>query len=223
MKFLLPILLLFVLCGCNNGDQERKNVYGKIEYQINFLDKSQEQFFITNRLMLYFQGNNTSVVLEGFMNMFEFKYITLPKENKNYSVLRIVDKTYVYEQKCGTLAYGYEKMGKVSITETDDTKMICGYKCKKALIEANGKKFSVFYTTEIDVENPNINNPYKEIEGVLLEFEVNMNNMNMKFTAIKVDNQKPDKSKFELPKNFRKVEKQQIDSIFKIYREAINS
>lgn len=224
-KHLPPLVFIIItlFIGCKDVNNKMELDAGSIEYKITFLEDAQEQFLMSNRLNLYFKQNNTSIVLKGFMNMFEFKYLTLLEKDKNYSILRVVDKTYVFEQGCGTPAYGYEEMGKLKIEQTNETKIICGYECKKAIVIDNNNTFPVYYTNEIQVSEPNINNPFKKIDGVLLEFQVNLNNIKMKFTAINVDKSSPDDSKFKLPDKYRKVKKQQIDSIFKIYQDAINS
>jgi len=93
------------------------------------------------------------------------------------------------------------------IEKLEETKKILGYTCKKAIIKSSAlsEPFAVYYTNEIGIDNPNINNPFREIDGVLLEFQVKLNNINMKFIATEISQSRVCEDLFTIPSGYQKV------------------
>ena len=64
---------------------------------------------------------------------------------------------------------------------------------------------TLYYTEDINIENANWFNPYNEIKGVLLGYELDRYGLRMRFTATKFDPAPLEDSDFEVPSNFKKV------------------
>ena len=63
----------------------------------------------------------------------------------------------------------------VSITQTKDTKIIAGYNCNKVHVKVNddsGTEYDVYYTKELNIKNPNFANPFSDLDGVLMEYQM---------------------------------------------------
>jgi len=79
-----------------------------------------------------------------------------------------------------------EQEGTMNYVFTDQVDTIAGYPCKKAIVvfdEIDKKEIEIFYTTEIDIPNANWYNPFKEIPGVMLRYEVDQYNLRMRLEA----------------------------------------
>jgi hypothetical protein len=65
---------------------------------------------------------------------------------------------------------------------------------------------NLYYTNEIQLLHPNLNNPFKEIDGVLLEFSVTLAGIEMKFIANKIRSISVEEKRFSpargLPVNY---------------------
>ena len=81
----------------------------------------------------------------------------------------------------------FDTMEDMEIQETDETKTIAGFLCKKAIVRlpSSDETLTIFYTDEIDLRHPNTTNPYKKVKGVLMEFELNLLYLKMHFIAEK--------------------------------------
>jgi len=124
-----------------------------------------------------------------------------------------MNKKYLYQVEGTTDGFGFDPMKDKKIELTDETKEIAGYNCKKANITWKGNKFEIFYTDEISIEDPNWNNPFPEIEGILLEYQYEMFEIKTRVTATKVSKEEVPDSEFEIPEGYEKVSKKEMEAV----------
>ena len=91
-----------------------------------------------------------------------------------------------------------------TVEKTSETKDILGYKCTKAIIRSDdGAEINVFYTSELGSGAINFDNAqFKDIDGVMLEFEMPDEGMSMKFTAVDIQHKNVSDSEFEIPEGY---------------------
>lgn len=93
-----------------------------------------------------------------------------------------------------------KKYDGIVFTKTGETKKIAGYSCEQAIGKlADGSSFTVFYTTEIRVENRDYDAQFKNLPGVPLEFESTVSNIKVKYTASRVSFDPVPIQRFEIP------------------------
>lgn len=91
---------------------------------------------------------------------------------------------------------------------TNEADSVSGFFCNKsvAVFEAISQPdVTLYYTEDINIENANWYNPYSEIKGVLLGYELDRYGLRMRFTATKFDPSPLEEKDFEVPSNFKKV------------------
>ena len=90
---------------------------------------------------------------------------------------------------------------------TDETKMIAGYKCKKAEVtDENGETMEVFFTDEIVMPaNYTENSPIKGINGMLMEYTTTNNGMTSTMTAKEVKKGGVNNSMFMVTDDYQEV------------------
>jgi GLPGLI family protein len=102
---------------------------------------------------------------------------------------------------------------------TGETKEIAGYTAKKVLIKriTNDGKEKVegqaWFTDELNINRGiNFTNPmYKELDGLLLEYDMDAgNNMKMQLMAVEVASQKLKKSVFEIPSDYEIITREEL-------------
>jgi hypothetical protein len=102
------------------------------------------------------------------------------------------------------------------IEPTDETRTIVGLECKRSIVRLGdtGESFDIYYTNDIKLADPNMTNPYKKIDGVLVEFQLSLSGLKMKFTAEKFENQTNNSNKeLVVPKNSIEVTRDQMTQI----------
>ncbi len=213
--FLIAILILFV-SSCETILSGNKISEGKIVYNIEYLDDENDNPLISllpKTMEIKFKDNNTVTNIEGFFGTFKLRFISNLKKETNYSILRIMDKKYIQTVAFGEEPAGYE-MPKFTIEKTDEITEIAGYECHVANVEIEGQEtIKLYYTYDIKIKNPNANNPFSEIDGVLMGFQVKLTGINMKFEAKKVVGEIVDDTEFDIPSGYEEVTKEKLEGI----------
>lgn len=84
---------------------------------------------------------------------------------------------------------------------TTETREIAGYKCIKATAQTkSGATLSVFYTRDIVPENKDYDPPFRNLDGLPLEYELANGNLKIKYRISKVNLNPVPASKFDIPK-----------------------
>lgn len=109
-----------------------------------------------------------------------------------------------------------QEAGDVEVIKLDDTKEILGYTCKKAIVKVKGSsELTVYYTDEIDTGIDNSSNViFRDIEGMMLEFEMDQDGLQMHFVAVNIDKKKVSDDLFEIPEGYEEMTKEEMESRF---------
>ncbi len=90
----------------------------------------------------------------------------------------------------------------IQFKNTGETKNIAGYTCQKAVATLkDGSNFVVYYTPDLVPENRNYDYQFRSLNGLPLEYELNMGKMTIKYTVSKVNLNPVPASKFDIPKS----------------------
>lgn len=211
------------LSSCKNMMTSKNINEGIIEFEVTYLDDERQNPLIAllpTNMTLKFKDNSTVSHIEGFFGTFRLTYISDSKKGINASLLKVLDKKYIYEVDTTQQAFGYEAMRNLKIENTGKTKLVAGYACQEAKFiceEISKEPLMIYYTNEIEISNPNTNNPFRQINGVLLEFQVKLNDINMKFVAKKVKRENIEDKDFEVPAGYLKVTKAEMEKILESF------
>ena len=140
-------------------------------------------------------------------------------EKTSVSLLNMMGQKYAIKQTTAEIEKENTAAGTTTVELSDETKVIAGYTCKKAVVTVNddGVKttYEVFYSSELGTKVANFNNPiYKDIDGVLLEFSMKTQMGNMKFTATDVEKKSLAAKDFEIPSDYTLTTQDELKSKF---------
>lgn len=224
-KTMLRVLLfLFLLAGCIQNKDNRRIKHGRIEYFITYSTDSVHQKvtdLLPRRMKLVFNPDSAINIMEGFMGLYKLNSITHFRSKKCSTLLKVPNYAFLYAGKRGEPMCCFDLMDNMIIDYVDEEKEILGFKCKKANISFpdSDYRFSIYYTHEINIKNPNVTNPYRKIDGVLMEFELNMFFLNMRFTADKFVPLADNETHFHIPKKYITLTREQMCQILARYME----
>lgn len=190
-------VLLIGISGCSegNGTTETSSVIdeGKIVYSLNYPQFQEDNIFTSmfpSEMTFRFKDNNTRNELKTSMAVFSTLLLANSQEKKVTHLVKIANKYSGLEMDSVEIMEEYgKKPDGMTITPTDSTKEIAGYLCKHALVtfkNDSAEPFSIFYTDQIGIKDPNWCTPYHEIKGVLMEARVNKFNIDMHMVAKEV-------------------------------------
>lgn len=225
MRLMLGVVLLlaYSLGGCKEENLVLHTINeGKIIYDITFPPQAASQPFssvLPSQMVILFKNNSTHTKIKGPLNFFSLDVTKPYKKDSVTTYLRVLDKKVCITapSKNGNILYN-ELLNKKTILIEGIEKIICGIKCKKALLSDENNSIApieIFYTNLIDIKNPNANGPFSEIPGVMLKFELNVNNVKYTFTASEVCEGRIEDSFFKPMKGYQKITQEEMLELLK--------
>lgn len=224
-KFIIIPTLLFILflssCKEPGGPKE-----GELVYQISYLQSESENPLVAllpKTIVIRFKDNNTAAYIEGFFGTFQLRLINNSNEQKSYTVLRILDKKYFSENSIDSLSAGYEDLTGVQIiAHNNDTANFAGLLSYEVDVICNKLSDSIikfYYTNDVDIETPNSNTPFHEIEGVLTKFQTRLAGIDMVFELIEFNSVVVDEKEFLSPAGYKKIPNAELNDILQSFQE----
>jgi len=213
--FILFCILLLLACRDGGTDRQPEGI---IEYEVTYLTNksSMPTNLLPRRIILKFRGNKNITTIEGFMGMFALSNITDLRKGRNITLLKVMDKKLYYSGEHNEVPFFFEYMKDFTIRYVTDTARIAGFNCKKAIVsfaDTAIKPFDLFYTHDLLVEEPNRFTPFKDIDGLLVAFNIQMPNVEMRVVATQYNSTPVNGDVFEIPDGYKKVSKRQMISI----------
>jgi hypothetical protein len=218
-----PLAVIFlstavILTSCHKNQSGPAITSGKIDYKITYLntdlDKKTRNILPT-KMKLIFNQKEAANQIDGFMGMYKLNAFTDFNTRKCSTILKVFDKHYLFkggreEQMCC-----FNTMEDMVIHETSETKMIAGFNCKKAIITfpSSDDTILIYYTDEIKLKHPNVTNPYQKVKGVLMEFELTLLYLKMRFEAEKFESFEEEILKPKVNHNSKRVSRDQMTQI----------
>lgn len=94
----------------------------------------------------------------------------------------------------------------ISFETTQETLVIAGYTCKKAIAKLkDGSSFIVYYSPDLNIVNKDYEYQFKTLPGLAMQYEWQSGKMKFKYTLSKINFDPVPSSKFEIPKSGYRV------------------
>jgi GLPGLI family protein len=218
MRFYI-VALIFILIASSCGTIDFSDQpQGIIEYDVTYLSNksSMPTNLLPKKVVLKFRSSKSITTIEGFMGMFSLSNISDFRKHTNVSLLKVMDNKYFYHGEKNESPFFFDNLKDFDIAFGNDSKILAGLKCKKATLrfkDKNNSPFEVYYTEEIKLKNPNKSTPLNAINGVLMEFNINLNNIEMRLTASKYKNESIPSEIFDIPEKYREVSRQKMSNV----------
>jgi GLPGLI family protein len=217
------LLIAFASClyilgftGCSSSD-EKFISEGSIEYDAAVVDQSNPMASLApNKMTIKFKDNKSCAEMSAGMGLFSTSFISDPETKSMIQLVKLLNKKFSLVQNESEIKKE-NALYPVEVKETKETKIIAGYKCKKAHVKVNdefGTEFDIYYTKDLNIKNPNFANPFSMIDGVLMEYQMKKFGLEMKFIAKTVKCEDVDDTTFELPADYKAISKAEMDELF---------
>lgn len=212
-------------CGIGDGSGGGKGIdEGSIVYELTYPQFKDDNIFTSmfpHEMVFKFKDNNTKSELKTSMAVFSTALLAEKEKRSLTHLVRIASKYsgLVMDSAQIMQEYGKKPEG-MNIAYTEKTKLIAGYTCKHAFVTfANdtARNFDLYYTEEIDIEEPNWCTPFYEIKGVLMEARVNKFNIDMHMVAKSVTAEEFEDSEFQITQQYQKISVEEMADIFQSF------
>lgn len=186
----------FLVAACSTISNEvfdNRISEGIIEYSISFPDLGDESLAATllPETMTYaFKENAFASHFEAAGGVFKNRIIANLLDKTVEHQLKIFRKKIKVEMDDSDVFQMLSNYPKMTVIETEDTDSIAGYACQKALVifeKVDIPEIEVFYTKDIKMNTPNWCTQYKDIDGVLMAYEIEEFGIRMRLEAQTVE------------------------------------
>lgn len=171
-----------------------------------------------DKMTVKFKNNQSYAQVIAGMGLFETDFINDEPGKRIIQMVRFLNNKVSNVSDTAVVNKELRQSAEATVTRTNETKMIAGYKCKKAVIQYKDNKSpdcDVYYTDEIELENPNWSTPFKDIKGVLMAYRIKRYGLYMQFTADKVEPEKIEDNIFKVPAGYKSLSKEEMDQFVK--------
>jgi len=214
-KTIILFILVLLLATCSKKEYKGIHKQGRIEYKITYLNADNGNFdpsLLPKKMVLEFNENFCTNTIDGFMGFFRLGNITYFGKKKSTTYLKVLDKNYIFYGSRQELMCCFDTFEDMRIETDTLTKVICGLNSKhaKAIIPSTGDVFEIYYTFDINLDHPNVTNPYLDVDGVLTDFVLFMGPYKMRFEAQKFDPSSTPKETLGVPEDAVQVNREQM-------------
>jgi len=210
----IRLALLFVI-SCIITPLKAQLFEGKILYDIELgkdLDPK-AQMMMPQKSTFYIKGNKSRMEAELPMGMSNVTITDLEKKTSTV-LLNFLGNKYAIEEPVKEETEFESKRFKISNSE--ETKKIAGYLCKKAQIiyidTATGEEMNAdaWFTDEIITNSRLLEQSFAQLNGTLMEFLISQEGLTMKLTAKEVTSQAVDDKLFSLPSDYHRTTREEL-------------
>jgi hypothetical protein len=213
LKFIgaiLPAMLLLMVAlapyGCKHSEFDGMKE-GKVIYDVTFEGEEinpMVKAMLPSEVVTYFGDNKTCMVISMGMNMMETKLISDASELKYTTMVAAMGKKIAMILNKKQVDENYLDRVDLKVVHTSEVKEIAGVKCKEAVVtDSTQNSYSVYYTDDLALDKPNWSSPFREIDGLLMEYSIQVAGMKMNLKAREIVNEKQDPAFFVVPSDYQ--------------------
>lgn len=202
----LAVAIAFVI-GSLAGSCDRIAVFdqrpqqGVIEYKISFPTLEDDSGLMTSllpeKMTMHFNRGVYATELSTVGGLFKNRFVVNGNERSMIHQIKIFKKKIESEYNETDILGQLNQMPRLTIIETGELDTIAGLPCRKAIgifDHISMPEMTIYYTDAINIPNPNWCTQFHEIDGVLLQYDLEQMGIRMRFTAVSVQSLETDES-----------------------------
>lgn len=209
-------LLIFsaLLIGCTKKNE------GVIEYNITYKQSKEENPIINlmpTTMEFYFKDELILTQIQGWMGVFKSIQISNLSDSSNVLLMKLLDKKYFYRRSLNDVPLDFEKLKISKIDYLDEIVDYKGYNCNKVRIQMGDSvksEYVFYYTKDIPVKQPNRNNPFNNIPGVLMKFNMSLQGLSLQLDFKDYRDTVFPENTFQIPSDYKEISKEEMNQFF---------
>ena len=216
-RFIFIVFFFFVLTFISCRERGGKNIsQGEIHYNIEYGGTmgGVPKEVLPKTLVVYFKKDKILFEMVSPYGNSGIINLSNPEEGIFDTYFSLFTIKYYYAAEQGELFPGFDGMEGMELKKTEKEAQICGFNCKNAEVSFpsdRSKVISIWYTDEIDVKNSNVATPFKDIDGVLMDFFFYLGPTEVHFTAENVYSKDISDDTFARKDNFKRVTREELN------------
>ncbi len=212
----LTIAFSWLSCGAPEKEDSRISE-GVITYSAELVDISNSMAELApSKMTVKFKNNKTAVQMNAGMGILTLTFISNPESKTFTQMVKFTGNPSKAVIQNAEEIQKENELFNIEVIPTNQTKIIAGYKCKKARIHYKGGEpidYDIYYTNELNINNSNFSNPYYKLDGVLMEYRIKKAGLEMQFVATSVTKETVDDTTFEIPPDTKIITMEELSEI----------
>jgi len=211
--------------SCKPKPGKEKITEGEIVYNIVYLENTMttvSSTLLPKKMVRKFRKDMVSSSMEGFFGMFMITNISDIRNNTNTTLLRVMDNRFRYTAPPGDYGCCFNPYEGLRITFCPERKTIAGYECSRALVTYGnypGDSVDIWYSSEIGPAFANRLSPFEPVDGMLMEFDLELQKLKMHFIADEVRRKNMPRSAFSVKEEFVPITRIRMEKIISALME----
>ncbi|MFN3555865.1 MAG: hypothetical protein ACK4VN_07890 [Bacteroidales bacterium] len=190
-KVFLHIALLVLLMVVSFPLMAQRTLKGRVVYKITYpgsmVDLAELQQLPSDAVILT-KNNQLRAELSGENAALTQIKIADGNTGEVSTMLEILREKYVIVRTPQEVQTALRNMPQPELEYTNETREILGYTCRRVIARlvddmGNTHESDIWYTDEIDGKAFNFDTPYREIPGLMLEYEIRVGPLNIRYEA----------------------------------------
>ncbi|HAW52754.1 MAG TPA: hypothetical protein DCX54_10580 [Flavobacteriales bacterium] len=216
-RLLLLFSLVVLIAGCEGLKKDGRLSEGIIEYNVSYpkLDPNSVLIeLLPTKMTLFFKDDLFKTDLSAGFGMFRMNVIVRNDDKKVSQMVKLINDRFVVNYDEEAAIESNRQFPEIRLEHTGNLKTIAGYQCKEAIVTVlndSNETYSIYYTDQIKLLESNWFTQYTELEGVLMEYQVERYNLCSRFTASKVTATEIDDDVFSVPEEYKEIEEQEMN------------
>jgi GLPGLI family protein len=215
------VMLTAATDSTSKGKKKKKGWKGTITYNVSYDGENITPAAVANAPKQYtvkVMGDKSSMSFVAGMATISF--VSNPEFDLFMQKIEFGDKKYAIKKKLSEIEQlDSIKRHEVTVDLVNETKMIAGYECKKAVVTytptdtAYGEEqmFNFYYSEDLGDETTNEGEDYAEIPGLLLEYSMIQGDMILTLSASEIKKGGVGDADFMVPVDFKVVTEEELE------------
>ena len=207
-------MLLVATCHVLAGEKLKE---GKLKFEITMPEaegmSDQMLAMMPKEMTLYFKGDKSRS--EMMMMGTTMISISDKKADETITYMDIMGKKTAIRTTAEDAEKEKAALGEYEVKITDESKIIAGYNCKKAIVhmKKDDQTMDVWFTDELEVAN-STKYTWKGIDGFMMEFFITQGKMQMKFTCTQVKKESVSDDMFKAPEGYTVMTPEELKKMY---------
>ncbi len=215
----LGLFVSLIFSGCSDDKKPVSGdgiTQGVIQFNVTYpyLDSNDIGLkLLPEQMTMTFKDDLYRVESEGGMGLFLAGFISHGKEQTMDYFMKIIGQKMVSRFTLKAMKQFHHEFPAYRLEFLDSTKTIAGLPCKAAKViffDNVVSDYTIWYTDQILIENPNWCSPFPKIEGVMLEYIIQRDGLVIHFQANDVVPGVIDPSTFAIPLDYKVVSNKKL-------------
>ena len=207
IALLTTIVFVWFVASCSSLSRAGTDIEGKIVYEISYPYEAQSIMMdlYPKEMTVAFKENKLHSSIKSEYDMLTTDFIVDNTQKEFAQLLKNMSERSAMKMNKEETIHWFDAMPGYRLEKTNETKIICGYKCYKTIAhpeDTSKPTIDIYATRSIGLDNSNWWNPSGELDGFMMAYDIEQYGICMRMKAKRVCFEKVEPNEFDIPEAY---------------------